>query len=176
LLNSKLHGVYDVRIADFGFACFIDNLKRADDPDDEIICGTPGYIAPEALDGQGYTCKADIFSVGSILFNILTMKNLFHAKNYQGVMNKNLECNLSHIDYPLRKCSAEAKDLVKLLLIKDPSKRPTPMEALSHRWFSDELFPLKNSLNLNRQLAEKALQPRLFQIELQNVLCNPDCM
>ena len=95
-------------------------MTKADDPDDEIICGTPGYIAPEALEGQGYTCRSDVFSVGSILYNILTMKNLFNGKNYQAVMNKNMECNISHIDYYLRKSSPEAKDLVKLLLNKDP--------------------------------------------------------
>ncbi len=51
LLHSKCKGIYDIRIADFGFACFEDKLTKADNPDDEIICGTPGYIAPEALDG-----------------------------------------------------------------------------------------------------------------------------
>jgi serine/threonine protein kinase len=82
LLHSKSPGVYDIRLADFGFACFADKIEKALDPDDEIICGTPGYIAPEALEGKGYTTKSDIFSVGSILYNILTMKNLFHGRNY----------------------------------------------------------------------------------------------
>lgn len=51
LLHSKREGIYDIRIADFGFACYADTCQRAENPDDEIICGTPGYIAPEALEG-----------------------------------------------------------------------------------------------------------------------------
>lgn len=89
LLHSKSPGVYDVRIADFGFATFVDKIVKAANPDDEIICGTPGYIAPEALEGEGYTLKSDIFSIGSILYNILTLKNLFSGKNYKAVMLKN---------------------------------------------------------------------------------------
>lgn len=89
LLQSKSPGVYDVRIADFGFAIFVDKIVKAANPDDEIICGTPGYIAPEALEGEGYTLKSDIFSIGSILYNILTLKNLFSGKNYKAVMLKN---------------------------------------------------------------------------------------
>ena len=104
------------------------------------------------MEGLGYTCKSDVFSVGSILYNLLTMKNLFHGKNYEAVMNKNMECNISHIDYNLRKNSNESRDLVKELLQKDPSKRPNPIQALNHAWFSDEKFPLKNSINLNEYL------------------------
>lgn len=137
LLNSKTEGVYDIRIADFGFATNVSSLVAAANPDDEIICGTPGYIAPEALEGLGYSLKSDIFSVGSILFNILTLKNLFCGKNYKAVMIKNQICDLEHLPYQLRKVSAEAQDLAAKLLNKDPHLRPTPVEALSHPWFQD---------------------------------------
>jgi hypothetical protein len=42
-------------------------------------------------------------------------------------MTKNLECNLSHIDNSLRKCSSEVKDLLRKLLNKNPDKRPSPL-------------------------------------------------
>lgn len=162
LLHSRKQGVYDIRIADFGFAVFSDKMFKADDPDDEIICGTPGYIAPEALEGKGYTFKSDIFSVGSILYNLLTMKNLFNGRNYQAVMNKNLECNLSHIDQNLKRCSQEAKDIIKQLLNKEPEKRPIPIKALTHPWFTDDKSVLKNSINLNQLIAENS-HPQMRQ-------------
>lgn len=63
---------YEVRVADFGLACF--------NPKDEKLtqkCGSPGYVAPEMLRGYGYSYKADIFSLGSVFFNLLTGRYLF---------------------------------------------------------------------------------------------------
>ena len=63
---------YEVRIADFGLAVF--------NPKDELLfqkCGTPGYVAPEIFTGQGYGHKADMFSLGGVLFNLLTGCFLF---------------------------------------------------------------------------------------------------
>jgi calcium-dependent protein kinase len=49
LLNSKREGVYDIRIADFGFATHYDPNSPLDSEQRTIVCGTPGYIAPEAI-------------------------------------------------------------------------------------------------------------------------------
>ena len=74
LLSSKESGVFEIRIADFGLA------KKC--LPQEILynkCGTPTYIAPEILGDQGYSFKSDIFSVGSIMFNLLSRKYLFNT-------------------------------------------------------------------------------------------------
>jgi serine/threonine protein kinase len=44
-------------------------------------CGTPCYVAPEILRGEGYTTNCDIFSLGSLLFNLLTGRFLFKGAN-----------------------------------------------------------------------------------------------
>lgn len=93
-----------MRIADFGFSTFFDPLLLAEEVKNDIVCGTMGYIAPEALLGHGFTMKSDIFSVGSILFNILAFKNLF-AGNYYEVMKKNSSVNLSRLEKGLKRCS-----------------------------------------------------------------------
>lgn len=78
LLNSKARGVFDLRIADFGYAINLSDLKSK--AEDDFICGTPGYIAPEVLAGGKYTLKADLFSVGAILYALLTFKNYFKGR------------------------------------------------------------------------------------------------
>lgn len=144
LLNSKTEGIYDIRIADFGFATIFrqrsangigGSLAGADLSETghlannalekDIVCGTPGYIAPEALAGQGFTFKSDIFSVGSILFSVLTLKNLFSGTDYRAVMQQNKACQFADLDMRMRRCSHLAIDLTKQLLCKDPAKRPT---------------------------------------------------
>ena len=60
---------YEIRIADFGLATFT--------LEDEMLkhrCGSPGYVAPEILRGKFYNYKADVFSAGSIFFNLLSKR------------------------------------------------------------------------------------------------------
>ena len=68
----------NVRIADFGLAIFV-----SPDPECKLFykCGTPCYIAPEILRGKGYRENADIFSLGSVFFNLLTGCYLFNASD-----------------------------------------------------------------------------------------------
>lgn len=155
LLNSKKEGIYDLRIADFGFTVHLES------PDEEnqlllnSICGTPGYIAPEVLNENPFNLKADVFSVGSILYSIFTLKNLFNGQSYQEIMDQNKLCNLKYILFDLKQCSHEARDLVSLLLSKDPAKRPSAIQALAHPWFYNEKLPLQNSVNLNQIIADR---------------------
>ena len=53
---------------DFGIA---ETLMK-DEEQLMLVCGTPTYIAPEVLKKHGYGLKADIFAIGSILFNLIT--------------------------------------------------------------------------------------------------------
>lgn len=51
LINSKEDGVYDIRIADFGFAMILKQERTIEsNVEREVVCGTAGYMAPEVLD------------------------------------------------------------------------------------------------------------------------------
>ena len=86
-------------------------------------CGTPSYIAPEILRCEGYSLKADIFSIGSIMYNLATGKYLFHVnkKDSSEQIILNRDCNLSHLKKNVKHLSSEGKNLIKKLLDKDPS-------------------------------------------------------
>ena len=91
LVNSitDKDGSYDIRVADFGLALFT--------PDNAVLthkCGTPGYVAPEMLRGNpnGYSYKADIFSLGSLFFNLLSGRYLFSGESNQQILAKNEKC------------------------------------------------------------------------------------
>ena len=79
-LDNILIGNYDeenieVKIADFGLA------DRIEPPMTKLFkrCGSPGFIAPEILRSEGYDSKADIFSMGSVFYQILTRRGLFEG-------------------------------------------------------------------------------------------------
>ncbi len=55
------------KIVDFGLATQIEASK-----DLTLVCGSPGYVAPEILRHEGYNLKADVFSCGVILYALYT--------------------------------------------------------------------------------------------------------
>ncbi|RHY28603.1 hypothetical protein DYB32_005843 [Aphanomyces invadans] len=83
LLSSKNVASQKVKIADFGFARALENECMA-----ESVVGSPLYMAPELLDYKSYDAKADLWSVGIILFEMVTKSHPFlvvdkvHATNH----------------------------------------------------------------------------------------------
>ena len=62
-------------VADFGFARVLaDGIMAA------TLCGSPMYMAPEVLMSQPYDAKADLWSIGTIIYQCLTGNAPFHAE------------------------------------------------------------------------------------------------
>lgn len=89
----------DVKMADFGYAIKLHGSQDGDKSPKFRIFGTPCYIAPEVLKHQGYSAKSDVFSVGSILFNMLTHKHLFPGVTNSEVIDENKHGDVSHVPY-----------------------------------------------------------------------------
>lgn len=62
MINFSTEGP-ELKLIDFGLSATLGAGKVA-----TLMCGTPGYIAPEVFAGTGYSCKADLFSLGIVLF------------------------------------------------------------------------------------------------------------
>jgi serine/threonine protein kinase len=110
LLNTKKD--YDIRVADFGFVTTFDTSMPYEISADKSVCGTAAFIAPEAFEGKGYTSKSDVFSIGSILFSVLTLKNLFKGADYKHTLDLNRECKIPDLNIIAKGRSTEAKDLL----------------------------------------------------------------
>lgn len=95
-------------------------------------------MAPEILRGNGYTTKCDIFSLGSLLFNLLTGRFLFKGANKVEILQQNKICNLKIIHDYLGDVSKPCKEFLLSLLSVNPEKRPSAKEALQHEWFRED--------------------------------------
>ena len=113
LINKIEEEEFNVKIADYGLAVF---LPQGDKIYLDEKCGTPCYVAPEILRNEGYTTKCDIFSMGSLMFGLITGRYLFRGANKQEVLQNNKICNLSKIDRFLNKVSPACSELVKKML------------------------------------------------------------
>ncbi|KAK9696256.1 Protein kinase domain [Popillia japonica] len=69
-----------LKIADFGFARFLQDGVMA-----ATLCGSPMYMAPEVIMSLQYDAKADLWSLGTIVFQCLTGKAAFHATTPQAL-------------------------------------------------------------------------------------------
>lgn len=149
LINQVEEGEeFHIKIADFGLSDFIKSgsglLYSA--------CGTPSYIAPELLRGTGYNTKCDIFSLGSVLYNLKTQRYLFSSKRKDQVIIKNTICDLSHIEPHLEQMPPLLSRFIKSLLTIEPELRPSAREALSHEWFDNDREVIAALLRANDNL------------------------
>ncbi|MEM9944379.1 MAG: protein kinase, partial [Planctomycetota bacterium] len=89
------------------------------------IIGTPGYMSPEQVQGKELDAKSDLFSVGSVLFELLTGESPFSQAN---IFSTLLSITRDEIDLDsLKKVPAIPEDLktvIVKLLQKDPCNRP----------------------------------------------------
>lgn len=101
-----------------------------------LACGTPYYVSPEILDGQGYDGRrADIWSMGVCLFVMTTGTLPFRAKSLPDLFTMIREGNYKSLPSGL---SSSFIDLISKILVIDPSKRLTLREIQQHEWMLDD--------------------------------------
>lgn len=96
--------------------------------------GTPAYIAAEMWHGVSYGLGVDVWAAGVVVFEALTGRHPFHVPGMSHAQVAESICTGEHAwsGPDLELVPRDARDLVDLLLARDPSCRPTAREALQH--------------------------------------------
>eukprot|EP00826_Nyctotherus_ovalis_P059166 TRINITY_DN8201_c0_g1_i2.p1 TRINITY_DN8201_c0_g1~~TRINITY_DN8201_c0_g1_i2.p1 ORF type:complete len:419 (+),score=111.28 TRINITY_DN8201_c0_g1_i2:838-2094(+) len=162
----------EIKIADFGLATFFDP-----DVAERLKCGSPGYVAPEVLNGLGYGAKADVFSAGVILCIILTGISPFYATTPQEMLRRNKEEDVDFSQQHWNYVSEEARALAKRMVARDPKDRCTAAEALQHPWFTSA-HKKPNSLSNAQENMKKYREADRFDVsrikpEFSMLTCTP---
>lgn len=107
-----------LKLADFGFARSLPSTSLA-----ETLCGSPLYMAPEILRYEKYGAEADLWSVGTVLFEMMMGKPPFRAANHVELIRR-IEQTDDQIKYPREVLTTpEMKGLMKALLKRKPAER-----------------------------------------------------
>jgi len=121
-----------IKITDFGFARLVNNGDYL-----TTLCGTPVYMAPEILAQGSYGKECDIWSIGVLIYFLLSGEHPFHA-NDVGDDNLFSEIAKGEFDFPehlFGTISNEAKDLIRKCLNVNPSDRLNIEQIQEHGWF-----------------------------------------
>ncbi|KAJ9467953.1 putative serine/threonine-protein kinase A [Diplonema papillatum] len=112
-----------IKLGDFGFSHEYE--ETVSNAVANTFCGTPYYLAPELWENKKYGKKADVWSLGVLLYEMLALKRPYTAQNMRGLMEKVLE---GKFPPPPPHYSQDMRDLVSFILQRDPEKRPTVRE------------------------------------------------
>jgi len=122
-----------VRLVDLGFAKKVPPGHKT-----WTFCGTPEYIPPEIISNTGHSVAADYWSLGILIFELVSKRTPFRAKDdlaiYEGILR-----GIHSVQFPY-KISRKAESMVKALCRQDPSERIGYQRAgvadiRKHRWF-----------------------------------------
>ncbi|GMT18515.1 hypothetical protein PFISCL1PPCAC_9812, partial [Pristionchus fissidentatus] len=115
-----------VKLADFGFARFLNEGVMA-----ATLCGSPMYMAPEVIMSLQYDAKADLWSIGTILYQCLVGKAPFQAQTppaLKAFYEKHRDLRPDIPNY----CSPNLRDLLIRLLTRNAKDRISFEEFFAH--------------------------------------------
>ena len=151
LFSKKIIGnkeLYILKLADFGFARYFNKEsipKNGYDNMIETVCGSPIYMAPELLIDSVFNIKADLWSYGVILYEMLYGNNPY---NFPTSLTQLKDCIINKKIKISDGYSTNCILLLKSLLIVDPATRIDWTSFFNHPWFSssiihnDEIFDM----------------------------------
>ncbi|EDQ91249.1 uncharacterized protein MONBRDRAFT_15013, partial [Monosiga brevicollis MX1] len=117
------HGV--PKLGDFGISKSIaSTMAKA-----HTVVGTPYYISPELAQGKPYDNKTDIWSLGCVAYELLTLHRTFEGSNLPALVRKIMKGQFTPINGPY---DPELKALVTSMLRHDPARRPSCRDMLEH--------------------------------------------
>ncbi|XP_066585030.1 ribosomal protein S6 kinase alpha-5-like isoform X2 [Prorops nasuta] len=125
-----------VKIVDFGFA----RRKKRCEPL-HTPCFTLPYAAPEVLARRGYDESCDMWSLGAILYSILSGRPPFK----KGSKKLPSDIKTGNVDFTgdvWRPVSSEAKSVIQGLMTKDPNKRLSAAGLINHHWLVESNGPI----------------------------------
>ncbi|KRG03319.1 cGMP-dependent protein kinase, isozyme 2 forms cD5/T2 isoform X3 [Drosophila mojavensis] len=122
-----------VKLVDFGFAKKLQTGRKT-----WTFCGTPEYVAPEVILNRGHDISADYWSLGVLMFELLTGTPPFTGSDPMRTYNIILK-GIDAIEFP-RNITRNASNLIKKLCRDNPAERLGYQrggisEIQKHKWF-----------------------------------------
>ncbi|GCB67749.1 serine/threonine-protein kinase 17B-like [Scyliorhinus torazame] len=132
LLTSSLP-LGDIKIVDFGLSRRVDNVGELRE-----ITGTPEYVAPEILNYDPISTETDMWSIGVLVYMLLTGKSPFQGEDKQETFLNISQVNVDYSEETFEGISETAIGFIQQLLVKKPEDRLNAEACLFHPWLQAE--------------------------------------
>ena len=138
-----------VKLMDFGMA----RVAKRESGDSPLL-GTPAYWCPEQIMGRPQDARSDIFSLGVVLYEMVTGTNPFKAESLQGVCNRVLSSSVTPATHLQPSLPAGFDEIIVSCLAKNPDDRMGSGEVLAQM-----LYPLARRAVIAAAVALKTTAP-----------------
>jgi serine/threonine protein kinase len=165
--NILLSDRDDIKISDFGTA----KISHATHTQIDGFLGSPAYMSPEQINEEGPSVQSDIYSLGVVMYELLTGKLPFRAENSVAMINKILNEDPVPIETLRPDLPEKLVEIVQKAMHKDPKVRYSTwfemasdlantfpqLERYSHEISSTEKFNKLRSLPFFREFRDAEL-------------------
>ncbi len=135
-----------VKLGDFGIAKgFKNTMDKA-----QTMVGTPYYLSPEILENKPYDAKSDIWSLGVLLYEMMTFKMPFNASSLPMLSVKIMRGNYTP---PPSVYTKDLREIVSKCLMVNPSKRPTIQEILRMPIIQNRIRNFLDEIQYNKEFS-----------------------
>jgi formylglycine-generating enzyme required for sulfatase activity/dienelactone hydrolase len=158
-----------VKVLDFGLAKLAEPesgmsqaMTMATTPG--MIVGTVAYMSPEQAEGKAIDAHSDVFSFGSVLYEMLTGRRAFEGQSSAALLSAITRDDPKPLTEIKRDIPAEVRRIVSRCLAKGPASRYASGAELAHelRQCRDLLFPQSGAVLSPARLAREVQRPRVL--------------
>ncbi|CAG5122639.1 unnamed protein product, partial [Candidula unifasciata] len=137
--NILLDDFLNIKVSDFGFATIVKSDQELTE-----LCGTPGYLAPEVLaqsmyeNVPGYGREVDMWACGVIMYTLLCGAPPFWNRRQMMMLRSIMAADYTFNSPEWDDITEAPKNLIRRLLVINPTERLTATQALAHPFFHSQ--------------------------------------
>ncbi|XP_069479814.1 serine/threonine-protein kinase 33 isoform X2 [Ambystoma mexicanum] len=139
----------NIKVTDFGLA-----VQKGGVGSENMLqstCGTPIYMAPEVINAHDYSQQCDIWSIGVIMYMLLSGDPPFKGSSEERLFENIKKGELHFTDSVWKSVSISAKETLQRLMKVDPAYRITANELLDNPWMTNTAQRPSNVLEMMKE-------------------------